>query len=258
MNKRILIKLGGAALENSDWVTSICKELVRIRSMGISVVVVHGGGPAINQELKRRGIQWQFIDGQRVTTPDMMEVIEMVLCGSVNRKIVRILNGMGMPAIGFSGIDGKTLLCKQADPRLGQVGTIEQVDPKTILSILERDKKSEKGIIPIIAPIGIGKNGESYNINADWAATWIAQALKIKTLIFLTDQDGILDTNRKPISNVDLNGLQKLIKTETVTGGMLTKTRAVLHSLKNNTKEVYILNSHRPFPWKGQGTFCRP
>ena len=145
---------------------SICEDLTLIQSVGVSVVLVHGGGPAINEELTRRGISWEFVDGQRVTTPQMMDVIEMVLSGTVNRRIVRTLNHAGVRAVGMSGVDAQTLFCKQANPKLQQVGQIEKVNTEAIDAIIE----STKGAVPVIAPVGIGKNGETYNINADWAA----------------------------------------------------------------------------------------
>ena len=187
----ILIKLGGAALQDASLVHSICEDLIRIRSVGISVVIVHGGGPAINEELTRRGITWDFFEGQRITTPEMMEVIEATLCGTVNRRIVRTLNSAGVKAAGISGTDGRTLLCKVADPRLGQVGAVETVQTELIQSVLALKDEYGHPAIPVIAPIGLGREGSAYNINADWAAAKIASALNVKKLFFLTDQDGI-------------------------------------------------------------------
>ena len=253
----ILVKLGGAALQKPELLDLICEDLLHIRSVGVKVVLVHGGGPLINQELAARGISWQFIDGQRVTTPEMMEVIEMVLCGLVNRRFVRALNKAGVRAVGMSGSDAGTLVCRQASVKLGQVGQIDKVDTTIIHSIL-------KDGIPVIAPIGLGTAGEAFNINADWAASRIAEALGIKKVLFLTDQDGILDSTGKLIEEIDAAELENLIETGVVTGGMLAKTRTVLSALRNGVTDVHILNAGRPhalveelFTDGGVGTICR-
>lgn len=256
----VLIKLGGAALQDEKLVESICEDLMLIRSVGVSVVIVHGGGPSINQELTARGIQWEFVEGQRVTTPQMMDVIEMVLCGSVNRRMVRTLNSAGVTAVGLSGVDSQTLVCRQSDQRLGQVGQIDSVNTSYLRSILE----SPSGAIPVIAPVGIGRSGEAYNINADWAASRIAQALGIEKLLFLTDQDGILDGTKNLIAELDAGELENLIETGVVHGGMLAKVRTILHALRNGVKDVHVLNARRPhglieelFTNEGVGTACR-
>jgi acetylglutamate kinase len=260
----ILIKLGGAALQDASLVRSVCEDLIRIRSVGINVVIVHGGGPAINEELTRRGITWDFFEGQRITTPEMMEVIEATLCGTVNRRIVRTLNAAGVKATGISGTDGRTLLCKIADSRLGQVGAVETVQTELIAAVL--GLKDEFGLptIPVIAPIGLGRDGSAYNINADWAAAKIATALKVKKLFFLTDQDGILDVDGKLIQELDGTELEGLIETEVVKGGMLAKTRTIIHALKKGVADVHILNARRKhglieelFTDHGVGTVCR-
>lgn len=254
----ILIKIGGAALENQDLVASICEDLHHIRSVGVKVVLVHGGGPSINQELKARGIQWEFIDGQRVTTPEMMEVIEMVLCGLVNRRIVRSLSKTGVRAIGMSGSDASMLLCQQASPKLGQVGQINRVDTQVIHSFLTSET------IPVIAPVGVGNEGEAFNVNADWAASRIAQALGIRKMLFLTDQEGILGKDGKLIQELDAAELESLIDTGVVHGGMLAKARTVIDALRNGVTDVHILNAKRPhglieelFTEGGAGTICR-
>ncbi len=259
----VLIKLGGAALQDSNLVESICDDLTLIRSVGVSVVLVHGGGPSINQELTSKGIAWEFIDGQRVTTPEMMDVIEMVLCGSVNRRIVRTLNHAGVRAVGMSGTDASTLYCKKSNPKLGQVGVIDKVNTSFINSILNTQTDGV-GSIPVIAPVGIGKNGEAYNINADWAASRIAQALGIKKVFFLTDQEGILDGNQQLISELDAGELENLIDTGIVKGGMLAKVQTVIHALRHGVNDVHILNARRPhglieelFTAAGVGTVCR-
>ena len=260
----LLIKLGGAALQNSEHFDSLKTDLALLRDVGISVVLVHGGGPAINAELSSRGITWEFIDGQRVTTPEMMEVIENVLGGTVNRHIVRSLNLAGIPAVGFSGIEARTLRCRPAGSKLGQVGVIEEVDTSLIRSILHAQTKDGHGAIPVSAPIGVGSDGQTFNINADWAASRIAQALGIKKVLFLTDQNGILDAEGNVVPELDASELQGYIDNQVVKGGMLTKTRTILDALNNGVSTIHIINGQKPhalvselFTDEGAGTICR-
>jgi acetylglutamate kinase len=194
----------------------------------------------------------------------MMDVIEGVLCGKVNRRIVRALNRSGVRAIGMSGSDGSTLLCKKANSKLQQVGIIDRVDTTYIDAILKTRNEIGQTAIPVIAPIGIGPQGEAYNINADWAASRVAQAMKISKMLFLTDQNGILDSQGKLIEELDAGELESLIETQVVKGGMLAKAQTVLHALKNGVSDVHILNARRPhglieelFTDRGVGTVCR-
>lgn len=261
----VLIKLGGAALQDSALVKSLCNDLALIQKVGVRVVLVHGGGPSINQELTTHGITWEFINGQRVTTPEMMDIVEMVLCGSVNRKIVRTLNQAGVKAVGFSGSDAAMLQCKQADPSLGQVGQVEKVNIALIQTMLSTQVEGGAGYIPVIAPVGFGqKNGQAFNVNADWAAARIAEALALKKIIYLTDQDGILDAEMKVISELDAGELELLIEQGIVKGGMLAKANTMLHALSNGVHEIHVLNARRAhclieelFTSAGVGTICR-
>jgi acetylglutamate kinase len=258
--KTILIKLGGAALEDEKLVTQLCNDIRLIQSVGVRVVIVHGGGPAINEELKKRNISWEFINGLRVTTPMMMDVIEMVLVGKVNHRMVRLLNRAGVKAVGLSGADSNLLFCTQADKQLQQVGLIQKIDPSSVHSILNMNKEA----VPVIAPVGVGKKGEAYNINADWAAVRLAEALNIKKVLFLTDQDGILDSQKQLIQDLDAAELEGLIEHGVVQGGMLAKVQTVLHALRNGVTDVHIMNARRPhalieelFTSRGVGTLCR-
>ncbi len=262
--ERILVKLGGAALKDLDSCHTLFEDLALMRAVGVSVVAVHGGGPMINAELTARGITWEFIDGQRVTTPEVMEVIESVLGGTVNRKIVRALNFAGIPAVGLSGVEAKTLSCRPAGPKLGQVGEIHEVDTSIIESILTAKTKDGWGAIPVIAPIGIGIDKDTFNINADWAASRIAQSLGIKKMVFLTDQSGILNSEGKVIPELDASEMEMLIQSGAVTGGMLVKTRTILEALKNGVGAVHVIDGKRPhalaeelFTETGAGTICR-
>lgn len=259
----ILVKLGGAALQDSELVRCLCEDFALIRSVGVSLVLVHGGGPSINEELKIHGISWEFVDGQRVTTPEMMEIVEMVLCGSVNRKIVRTLNHAGVRAAGIKGTDANTLQCVQSDKRLGLVGKIAKVDT-TLIEMMLKSQIERNGVIPVIAPVGVGKNGQAFNVNADWAACRIAEALGISKIMYLTDQEGILDSTGTLISELDAGELEALIDQGVVNGGMLAKVRTMLHALRNGASDVHVLNARRPhclieelFTSTGVGTVCR-
>jgi acetylglutamate kinase len=261
---QIIVKLGGSVLQDDILLHSICEDLTAIRKVGVSIILVHGGGPAINEELKRRGIEWNFIDGLRVTTPEMMSVIEMVLCGNVNRRIVRALGAAGLKAVGFSGADASTLICRKTDERLGQVGTIERVNAQLIDHVLGmKDELGERGI-PVIAPVGVGRDGSAFNINADWVASRVASHCSVTKMVFLTDQDGILDSSGRLIPELDAGELEQLIEDGTVKGGMLAKARTILHALQNKVTDVHILNAKAPnaliaelFTDQGSGTVCR-
>jgi acetylglutamate kinase len=260
----VLIKLGGAALQDPALVQALCDDLALIRSVGVRVVLVHGGGPSINQELTIHGITWEFVGGQRVTTHEMMDIVEMVLCGSVNRRIVRTLNLSGVKAVGISGSDAGTLQCSKYDDRLGQVGLIDRVDATLIRTFLDTQNEPGSGTIPVIAPVGFGKDGGAFNINADWAAARIAEELGLKKLIYLTDQDGILNAEKSVISELDAGELELLIEKQVVQGGMLAKANTMLHALQNGIQEIHILNARKShclieelFTSSGAGTICR-
>jgi acetylglutamate kinase len=260
----LLIKLGGAALQNLDGIESFCEDVSLLRAMAVPVVIVHGGGPMINAELTARGITWEFLDGQRVTTPEIMEVIETVLCGTVNRKIVRALNVAGVPAVGLSGIEAATLRCRQANPTLGKVGMIESVDPSLIEAIWKTPTRDGRGAIPVLAPIGVDDEGQTFNINADWAATRIAQSLGIRKIVFLTGENGVLDSAGSVIPELDGSELDELIMSGVVSGGMLTKARTMVEALRQGVDAIHVLNGGAPhvlvdelFTERGAGTVCR-
>ncbi len=237
--KRILIKLGGASLGDANVLTKLANCLEQYRNLGYQVILVHGGGPAINAELTRRNMTWNFVKGQRVTTPEMMEVIEMVLSGSINPQIVKYLNSRGLFSLGFSGVDGPTLLCSQASPELGLVGVVDQVNSRWIEDLLSMPHSP----IPVIAPLGTNAMGESFNVNADWAASRLASALKVQQMIFLTDQKGILDARKMPIKDISQAQLEQLVHEEVVTGGMYTKALTILHALEHGVQSVRVMSA---------------
>lgn len=256
-SSRVLIKLGGAALKDDGVLDTVTEALLQYRRYGYQVILVHGGGPAINAELSRRGVTWTFLKGQRVTTPEMMDVIEGTLCGQVNRKLVRHFGSRGLPSFGFSGIDGKTLLCTPQSDELGRVGEIQAVDTRWVENLLAMPQPP----LPVIAPIGVGAGGESYNLNADWAASRLAVALKAKYLIFLTDQKGILNSQGDVWARLRTGDLKELVDKEIVTDGMLTKTNAVISALSGGVGAVRVMDAKESIDglWSNHiGTWCLP
>lgn len=236
---RVLIKLGGSSLQETNIMSDIAETVRQYRLYGYEVILVHGGGPSINQELTRRGIQWSFVRGQRVTTPEMMDAIQSVLWGRLNGELVGSMKQVGVSAAGISGVQDRILFCQQASEELGLVGAIQHVDITPIEHVL----KQPGSPVPIVTPLGFGSDGEIYNINADWAASQLAIALKVSQLVFLTDQSGILNAQTNLIREISSDGLQKLIDTEVVTGGMYTKVKTVLNALTQGVSHVRILNT---------------
>lgn len=248
--RRRLIKLGGAALSDggSHARESLANLIRYFHKKGDQVIVVHGGGPSINEELRRRGIQWSFVRGQRVTSPEMMETIESTLCGQVNRQLVRGLCAQEIQAFGLAGTDNGSLKCSQLSQELGQVGKIEKVNLDWLLKWLD----SSVELVPVIAPVGIGEQGECFNINADWSAAHIASSLKAQEIVFLTDQNGILDEDGSVISSVTVAGLKNMIEARVVSGGMLTKTESIIHALTHGVKTARVMKARS----EGNGTHC--
>ncbi|MEL7256858.1 MAG: acetylglutamate kinase, partial [Pseudomonadota bacterium] len=180
----VVIKLGGHAMGSDEGMESFARDVVLMRQVGVNPVIVHGGGPMINRLLDKLDIKSEFVNGKRVTDEATMEVVEMVLSGQVNKRIVQAINAQGGKAVGLSGKDANLITCVPSDPALGLVGTPDQVDP-SILHTLFRDDT-----IPVIAPLGAGRNGETFNINGDTAAGAVAAALQADRLLLLTDVDG--------------------------------------------------------------------
>jgi len=239
MKPIIVIKLGGSSLQNSETVLQLAALVRGYQKRRYRVVLVHGGGPAINAELTRQNIQWQFINGQRQTTPEMMSVIDDVLANKVNGQLVGDLRKSGVSAVGLSGAASEILFCSQATEELMCVGQVEQVNSEGIKEILNQFG----GKVPVIAPIGFGAKGERYNINADWAACQIAVALDAKKLVFLTDQNGILDKNKKLVSRANSVMVNDMITDGTIYGGMFTKVKAMMTALQAGVKSVSVLNA---------------
>ncbi len=239
MKKRIVIKQGGSSLADPTTLSELSAIVAGYQQRGFDVVLVHGGGPAINAELVKRGITWKFIDGQRQTTAEMMLVIDQVLGQKVNSDLVDGLHHSGIKSIGLSGSDDRILFCQQLNSELGQVGSIEEVNALSI------DTALSEGLLPVIAPIGIGQNGMKFNVNADWAATKIAIALNAEKLIFLTDQDGILGDKKQLIRRTTPLHIQQLISEGIISGGMCTKANAMMSALQYGVTQVRVLNANQ-------------
>ncbi|KPJ59210.1 MAG: acetylglutamate kinase [Deltaproteobacteria bacterium DG_8] len=247
--KTIVIKYGGHAMKNSELKKDFAMDITLMNYIGLNPVVVHGGGPQIEEVLERMGKPSKFIEGLRVTDEEIMEVVEMVLVGKVSKEIVSLINYQGGKAIGLSGKDGnlitakklrllssqsKTTIRKVKD--IGLVGEVESINP-LIIETLDRSK-----FIPVISPIGIGKDGETYNINADMVAGKIASALNAEKLILLTDTEGVLDKNRKLISSMNEKKAKALIKRGQITGGMIPKVNCCLQALKEGVAKAHIID----------------
>jgi acetylglutamate kinase len=236
-----VVKYGGAAMEEEGLKREFAKDMVLLKYVGINPVVVHGGGPKINKLLTDLKIPSSFVDGLRVTDEKTLEIVEMVLSGSINKEIVKNINDMGGKAIGLSGKDGRLLLAKKVRGKdIGLVGEIVGVDISIIKDI------NKHGYIPVIAPIADGVDGKSYNINADTAAGSIAKALSAEKLILLTDVQGVLDTEGNLISSLQKSEIETLIKNKTVSGGMIPKVGCCLDALQGGVEETHIIDGRIP------------
>ncbi len=235
----IVIKLGGAALKKTLEDPALFRTLARSPE---PLVIVHGGGPEINQLCQILGIEFDFVDGQRKTTADVMNVVEMVLTGKVNPALVRGLNRarISRPAIGLSGVSAQLLECEEEDPRLGFVGRPVRSNAKLIQSLLAQ------GLTPVISPVGY-YDGHSMNVNADLATARIATDLKADRVLFLTDKEGILDAGGDTIKTLSKETLRSLMESSVVSGGMKVKARAILEILESHPKaQVSVMNGLDP------------
>ena len=240
--KTFVIKYGGSAMEDEELCRQVVADIELLKLMGIRIVVVHGGGKAINAQLKALGIPVAFKDGLRVTDDATMAAVQQVLVGQVNQRLVWALNEYGHNAVGISGADGKTLKAAPIDPGLGRVGRIREVDPSLIETILD------DGYIPVIATVGCGADG-FYNINADVAAGKIAEAMGADKLIYLTDVDGLygnVDDEDSLIQTLTRSETHMLLESGELDGGMLPKIRSIAEALDGGVAEVVILNGTYP------------
>ncbi len=237
--KTVVIKYGGAAQTQAVLKQKFARDIALMFLVGIKVVIVHGGGKKINTMLEKLEIETEFIDGQRVTSPENMEVVEMVLSGSVNKEISALLNHNGAKAIGISGKDASFMRAQAKDKeKYGLTGNITSIDSLVIQKLID-DK-----FIPVIAPIAAGDDigHPGYNINADLAASKIAIALKAEKIIFLTDTTGVLDKEMQLLSTLKESQIQSLIDDETISGGMIPKVSACLESIDGGVEKAHIID----------------
>jgi len=238
----VVVKYGGAAMEDPALCKEVLADIELLKLMGMRVVLVHGGGKAINQLLGKLDIPVQFKDGLRVTDDATMETVAEVLIGKVNQELVWLLNEYGNNAVGISGADGKTLVCRQVDPDLGHVGEVYKVNTGLIESVLA------DGYIPVIASVGCGPDG-LYNINADIAASKVAQALGAHTLAYLTDVDGLygdIDDEESLISQLNREEARSILESGELTTGMIPKIRSIVEALDAGVHDVRIMNGTFP------------
>ncbi len=246
--KTLVIKYGGAAMEQVDLKEQFAKDVLLLRLVGIRPVIVHGGGPQIGALMKRLGKEPKFVGGMRVTDQETVEIVEMVLVGKINKEIVGLINLHGGRAVGLSGKDASLLrarkrLHKMPDGSLadiGLVGEVEAVNPEPI-RLLE-----EGGFIPVIAPVGVGAGGETYNINADLVAGDVAAALFAEKLIHLTDVTGINGENGRLVSTLTKREAERLIKAGVIDGGMLPKVESSLRALTGGAQKAHIIDGRVP------------
>lgn len=240
----MVIKYGGNAMTEDHLKEQFAKDIVLLKLVGIHPVIVHGGGPQINEMLQKIGKENQFIQGMRVTDGETMNIVEMVLGGCVNKEIASLLNLYGGHAVGITGRDNhfikakKLLLENQTD--IGQVGEIESIDTQLI------EQMVQQGYIPVVAPIGVGKNGEAFNINADVVAGKLAECLKAEKLIMLTNTHGVLDENNQLINKLTPADIDRLINTGTLQGGMLPKINSTLQAAFNGVSDIHIIDGRVP------------
>ena len=236
----VVIKLGGHAMGSDEAMRGFARDVVLMRQVGLNPVVVHGGGPMINQMLAKLDIKSEFVNGKRVTDQATMDVVEMVLSGQVNNRLVQAISEEGGKAVGLSGKDANLIICEQTHAELGFVGTPTAVDP-TIL----RDLHAAHAI-PVIAPLGMGRNGETFNINGDTAAGAIASALKADRLLLLTDVEGVKDKSGQVLTEIDPKIIPDLIADGTIAGGMIPKTETALAAMNDGVRAVVILDGRAP------------
>jgi len=251
--KVMVIKYGGHAMVEEELKLAFAKDIVLMKYVGIKPVIVHGGGPHINQMMERLGLKPVFIEGQRVTDEETMNVVEMVLVGTVNKQIVSLINQVGGRAVGLSGRDGDLIQVEKmtiykytGEDRppeiidIGRVGKVKKVNPEVLFTLLERE------FIPVIAPVGVGEDGQAYNVNADLVAGAIAGALQAEKLIYLTDVEGVKDAEGKLISTLKVSEVEELISSGVARGGMIPKLKSARKAISQGVKKVHIIDGRVP------------
>ncbi len=251
--KTIVIKYGGNAMENDELKNGFARDIVLMKLVGINPVVVHGGGPQIGRLLERIGKETRFVDGMRVTDSETMDIVEMVLGGLVNKEIVNNINRHGGCAVGLTGKDGDLIRARKmtllrSGPELnvpeiidlGHVGEVASIDCAVV------DMLTQDNFIPVIAPIGVGMDGHSYNINADLVAGKMAEVLEAEKLILLTNTPGVLDRNGELLTGLSTRRVEELIEQGVIHGGMLPKIRCGLDAVKGGVNATHIIDGREP------------
>lgn len=232
----IVIKLGGHAMSDDNAMANFAQDIVLMKQFNVNPIIVHGGGPAINAVLDRVNIKSSFIDGKRVTDKESIPIIEMVLSGSVNKNIVSAINNQGGKAIGLSGKDANLMICEPDNPKLGFVGNPSKINPEILKNFLESD------FIPVVAPIGIGKDGHTYNVNADTAAGAIASVLAADRLMLLTDVEGVKNKSGDLLTKLTSKDVKELIADGSIVKGMIPKTQTAMKALEDGVRAAVILD----------------
>lgn len=241
--KIVVIKYGGNAMINNELKEHVMEDIVLLRQIGINVVLVHGGGPEINDTLKKMNIESKFVNGLRQTDEETVGVVQMVLAGKVNKDLVNLIQNKGGRAIGLSGIDGHMIEAEMMNPELGYVGEITNINPRPILDLLD------DGYIPVISTVGCDSKGNVYNINADTAASKIAGTLKAYTMISMTDIKGLLrdvDDPSSLIPELSVSEVPELIKDGVISGGMIPKIGCCVEAIRRGVNQVAIIDGRIP------------
>lgn len=241
--KIIVVKYGGNAMIDPQLMQQVMDDIVLLWLVGVKVVMVHGGGPEINELMNRLGKKPEFVDGLRVTDKETIDIVQMVLAGKVNKNLVSLLERSGGAAMGISGVDGNLIQVKQKDPRLGFVGAITHVNIQPVMDLLE------KGYIPVISTVGRDAEGNAYNINGDTAAGWIAGALKAERLLMMTDISGIMMDPKNPESQIPqltVSQAKELFAQKVITGGMIPKVECCMDAISMGVQTVTILDGRIP------------
>lgn len=236
----VVVKLGGHAMSSEEAMDVFARDVVLMQMVGINPVVVHGGGPMINAMLERLDIKSEFVNGKRVTDAATVEVVEMVLSGTVNKRIVQAINGQGGKAVGLSGKDASLITCTQTNPDLGFVGTPDQIKPEVLHDLFA------KNTIPVIAPLGAGPDGETFNINGDTAAGAVAASLNADRLLLLTDVAGVKDSDGNVMTELKATQIKDMTESGVIAGGMIPKTETALNAIEGGVRAVVILDGRAP------------
>lgn len=237
----VVVKFGGNAMGDAEAMASFARDIVLMRQMGLNPVVVHGGGPMINDLLKRLGIESTFVRGKRVTDQATVEVVEMVLTGLVNKRIVQAIMDEGGRAVGLSGKDDDLMVCEADDPELGFVGKPVEMNVQVLRDLFKA------GIIPVVAPVATGMSAlETFNVNGDTAAGAIAAALKADRLLLLTDVEGVKDANGQIVTQMTPEEVRAMIEDGTIAGGMIPKSETALKAVEEGVRAVVILDGRVP------------